>query len=244
MDEKPKQGRAITRVILVFGILFIPTLIFYLFIYTGVHHVRRLPFYGEKKIVDKEYRGKIIQDTVYHEVEKFSIPAVYGDTIDSAYTNGRIYVASFLEMEKFSKIPKQIIYSISEALEADSEVVAITFLMDYVPEQDTVQLPSSITDKMKGMDGRWMYAYGPSSEWMPFRDRNYFPETPGQKAYDVYNIVIIDREGRIRGYYDPTIAEDVKRLKEELRFLKKEYSLNYKTHRFYKYDDKPEQKRD
>jgi hypothetical protein len=53
-------------------------------------------------------------------------------------------------------------------------------------------------------------------------------------------MVLVDKEGRLRGFYNPLLAKDAKRLKEDIAHLNREYAYNFRTHRFYKFDDKLE----
>ena len=64
-DSKRKK---LFKIVVLVSLLILPTVLFYFFIYTGVHKVNRLPFYGPVTMVDKTVKGKTVKDTSYFEI--------------------------------------------------------------------------------------------------------------------------------------------------------------------------------
>jgi protein SCO1/2 len=228
--------KSVIKYSVVFGLLAVPSVLFYVFVYTGVHHVSRLKFYGPKKIVEKSYRGKMIKDTLYHEVGIYTAPAHNKKDFNSSTFDGQIYIAHFIDAKEIKNIPKEIVYAFSEALPEHPDIKALTHIIH--GENMDWSRPSSFTKKLAPVDSLWTYLFLNDSS--AFIRDFYFPEN---EKTDRYSIVLIDKEKRIRGYYNPILAADIKRLKQEISYLKREYELNFKTHRYFKYDDKIEQKR-
>jgi protein SCO1/2 len=242
MATKTKNSKTWVKFSAIFGLLALPTLIFYFFVFTGVHHVSRLPFYGPRRIVDTTYHGKTIKDTVFHEIPPFRLMKSDSSWLDSRRLDGYIYVANYLDFGQLDKIPDEVIYVAADVLDAFPEIYFVTHFENYHGQE--LPLPSSFTKKLEGKDTSWIYITGPQATMDSLRTYAYFAPDPDitiQK--DPYSLMLIDKEKRIRGYYNPILAKDSKRIKDEIAYLKREYELNYRTHRYYKYDDKIEQKR-
>lgn len=230
------------KVGLLVALLVLPTLIFYFFVYNGVHHVARLPFYGPRHMVQREYRGKMIMDTLYHEIRPFILLRPDSTPFDGRRLDGKIYVANFLDYSKLDTIPKEVVYVAAEVLDRFPEVYFVTHFEHY--QGQTLPQPSSFTKKLEGKDSSWVYLIGPQNWLDSLRQTGYFVEDPDLKwQKDPFSLVLVDKEKRIRGYYNPILAKDSKRIVEEIEYLKKEYKLDYRTHRYFEYDEKVEQKR-
>lgn len=238
--EQSGKKKAFKFIVLI-SLLVLPTVLFYFFIYTGVHKVSRLPFYGPVQIVDKEVKGKTVKDTLY-----FEIPSVSLLTPESKYFNPiqlerSIYIAHFLDFNKMDSIPKQIIFCASQILQQHPDVKFITYIENY--KQQTLPKPSTFTKLLEGKDSSWVYVIVPAQSVDSIKTNGYFINDPDlNNKPDPYSIVMVDKERRIRGYFNPTLAGDIKKANGELSYLKKEYLLNYRTHRYYEYDTKIEQR--
>jgi protein SCO1 len=224
------------------ALLILPTIIFYLFVYTGVHHVSRLPFYGPIQVVEKVERGRTIVDTVFHQLPDFIVTTSEGIAFDGSTLEGKIHIANFLNYQLVKKIPVQLVFAASEVTSTFPEVTMLTFVQNL--HEDTLPRPSTITQRLNGKDSIWLYMVGPDSTLQSLHSRAYFTNSEeNQPGIDPYSLVLVDRERRIRGYYNPTVAKEVKHLLEDIDHLRKEYSLYYKTHRHFKFDQKLEQRR-
>lgn len=235
-----KKSSSLIKFSVIIGLLVVPTLIFYFFVYTGVHHVTRLPFYGPRKMVEKKERGRIVNDTVYHEITAYTALSYDSSLFSISSTDGFIYIAHFLDFSVLDKIPKEIIFIISDVLVEHSDIQVITHINHY--QGQPLPKPSEITSKLGGKDSVWHYLLIDDSVSAVIQHL-YFTTGDGEIPQDPFSLVMVDKEKRIRGYYNPVMAADVKRLKQELSYLKREYELNFKTHRYFKYNEKIEQKR-
>jgi protein SCO1/2 len=236
--QGPKDSRKkkIFKIVVLVSLLILPTVLFYVFIYTGVHKVSRLPFYGPVKMTEAKVKGKTITDTVY-----FEIPSVNLTKTDSSFFNPlqlerRIYIAQFLDFAKMDSIPNQVIFCASEILKKKTDIYFITYLEHY--NNQPLPKPSTFTKSLEGKDTSWLYIVVPDNKLDSVKTGGYFIKDPDMKdAVDPYSMVLVDKERRIRGYYNPTLASDIKRAQGEIEYLKKEYFLNYRTHKYYEYED-------
>lgn len=242
MEEKNKSKRKWLKVSVLVGLLFMPALIFYVFVFLGDHKANRLPFYGPHKVVEKRFHGRMIKDTLYHEIPAFQLLKPDSTILDGKKLDGHIYVAHFLNFEVLDSIPKEVIFVAADVLTEHPDIYFLTQIEHYSGE--ILPIPSTFTKKLEGKDSSWIYTIGPQVQLDFLRTKGYFIEDPDLKQpKDPYSLVLIDKEKRIRGYYNPILAADVKSLKDEIAYLKKEYLLDYKTHRYFKYNEKIEQRK-
>ncbi len=243
MSDLPKKDstrKKIFKIVVLVSVLVLPTILFYFFIYTGVHKVSRLPFYGPIKLIDTTYHGKKVKDTLYFEIPSVGLLKNDSNIFNPLQLERRIYVAHFLDFSKLDSIPKQIIFAASEILTKHPDVYFVTYFEHY--KNQPLPLPSSFTKALAGRDTAWLYVLVPDNKLDSVKTNGYFVSDPDLKrAPDPYSLVLVDKERRIRGYYNPTASTDINRTKGEIEYLKKEYILNYRTHRYYEYEQKIEQ---
>lgn len=224
------------------SLLILPTVLFYFFIFTGVHKVSRLPFYGPVKMVDKTVKGKTIQDTLYFEIPSVKLLKTDSSTFNPVQLERRIYITHFLDFSKLDSLPKQIIFAASEVLTKHPDIYFVTYLEHY--KNQPLPKPSAFSKSFAGKDTSWLYIIVPDDKLDSIKKNGYFIADPDLKtAPDPYSLVLVDKERRVRGYYNPTIVTEIKRTNGEIEYLKKEYILNYRTHKYYEYDSKIEQRK-
>lgn len=239
---KDSAKKKIFKIVVLVSLLVLPTVLFYFFIFTGVHKVSRLPFYGPIKMVEAQVKGKTVKDTLYFEIPSVQLLKTDSTVFNPTQLERRIYMAHFLDFSKLDSIPNQIIFSASELLTKHPDIYFVTYLEHY--KNQPLPLPSSITKSFVGRDSAWLFIIVPDDKLDSIKSNGYFIADPDlNQAPDPYSMALIDKERRIRGYYNPTLASDINRAKGEVEYLKKEYILNYRTHKYYEYDNKIEQKK-
>lgn len=243
-QKKPDSSRKkIFKIIVMVSLLVLPTVLFYFFIYTGVHKVSRLPFYGPVKMTETKVKGKTVTDTLYFEIPSVNLIKTDSTLFNPLQLERNIYVAQFLDFSKMDSIPNQVIFCASEIFKKNEDVYFVTFIEHY--KGQAIPKPSSYTTALQGKDTSWIYVIVPDEKLDSIKTNGYFVKDPDMKdIVDPYSMVLVDKERRIRGYYNPTIASDIKRAQGEIEYLKKEYFLNYRTHKYYQYEyNQIEQKR-
>ncbi len=228
--------KKIFKITILVSLLVLPTVLFYVFIYTGVHKVSRLPFYGPITMTENKVKGKTVTDTVYFEIPSVDLMKTDSSKFNPLQLEKRMYIAHFLDFSKMDSIPNQVIFCASEMLKKHSDIYFVTFIEHY--KGQPISQPSSFTPNLAGKDTAWLYVIVPDDQLDSIKTNGYFVHDPDMKdAIDPYSLVLVDKERRIRGYYNPTLASDIKRAQGEIEYLKKEYFLNYRTHKYYEYED-------
>lgn len=233
------QGTPWKKILVLGGMLFLPALLFYFFLFNTVAHIHRLPFYGPHGYGEIREPGKRPRtDTLYYELPSWELQSLNGQAIGSANLSGNLYVAHYLPAV-VKDIPDEVVYMALEVLKNDS---LVRFVSLGEAQAGTWRKPVEFSPQFAGLESRWWYATDRDSSFGSSQVHAYLFPSRGlpNPIPDPMCLVLVDKEGRIRGYYSPLLAKDAKRLKEDIAHLNREYAYNFRTHRFYKFDDKLE----
>lgn len=208
------------RVIAILAVLILPSL-FYLWIIRGKNNYNTLEILGPKIL---QSNG----DTLYHTIPEFDFINQYGEHITSNNVAGKIYVADFFftTCQTICKDMSDQMFRLQEEYKNDPEVVLLSHSVD--PENDTVEVLLNYAEKYKATRGKWHFLTGSRESIYTVCQKGYFmvaeEAKTGPDAFIHSNqFTLVDKEGRIRGFYDGTDVYDVKKLIEDIRVLKYEY---------------------
>lgn len=239
MSQSPSKKTK--KALLLFVLFILPAAIFYFLIYAGVHKVNRLHFYGPKTITYKTVRGAQVADTTYHEIPAFSLRDVSRtDSVPFPSKNleGKLYLAHFLDRAYLKDIPKEITYAASELLPEFPEVRWVTIWEHADSATITYTKPADRTRKLEKAGHQWVELTGNDSLVQYLRTEGFFkPDPASAEKFDPSSVVLVDKEGRIRSYFNPVMQAEISNIKKEIILLYKEYELAYKTHRFIEFED-------
>jgi len=235
------RGRRIPwkKVLVLGGMLFLPALLFYFFLFNTTAHIHRLPFYGPHGYGEIREPGKRPRiDTLFYELPAWELQKVEGGYMGSSDLAGRIFVAHYLP-NPVKDIPDEVVYMALDVLKSDS---LVRFVSMGEEQAAAWRRPTAFSPQFSGLESRWWYAQNRDTGWGSAQVHAYlFPEKGlPNPVPDPMCLVLVDKEARIRGYYSPLLAKDAKRLKEDIAHLNREYAYHFRTHRFYKFDDKLE----
>jgi protein SCO1/2 len=153
------------------------------------------------------------------QIPDFRLTDQAGQPFDRATLNGRIWVADFIfttctgPCPRMSSLMRQV-----QSLSPDARLVSFT--VD--PDRDTPPVLATYAQRFHAEPGRWFFLTG---------DRPAL-DTLARNAFKLGNVdgtlnhstrlVLVDRQGRIRGYYGTSddspvtaVARDIKRLLRE-----------------------------
>ena len=195
-------------------------LIFWLLLIRGHNNFKKLPLIGPFDI-------SVNGDTVYHTIPHFEFTNQEGKIISDKNTEGNIYVANFFFSTCKTVCPKmnEQVYRIQEAFKDIKDIHFLSFTVD--PENDTVETLAEYAKTMKADNSKWWFLTGAKdSIYTLAREGFLVPASMGQGAHDFFHsqdLILIDKEKRMRGIYDGTEQADVDTLIDEIKVLMKEY---------------------
>ena len=211
-----------------FGIfLFVLSAIIIAIIYNILKPEERLPVY-QPNMVSNELVDSTIQEVrKYHTIADFKLLNQNGDTITQDYYDGKIYVADFFftTCQTICPIMTDHMLKIQKKLKNDPNVLLLSHTV--IPQADSVpQLKKYAIEK--GIDDqKWNLVTGDKKQIYELARKSYLAAKSEGDAgpFDMIhteNFVLVDKEKRIRGFYDGTNPKAIEDLLHDIEILKKE----------------------
>ena len=164
-----------------------------------------------------------------HTISDFELINQNGKTITNTTYKNKIYIADFF-FTRCQTICISMDYNMSELQEYYKDDNDIMFLSHSVtPTIDSVSVLKEYAIKKGVIDGKWNVTTGSKSHIYDLARKNYFAvldEGSGDENDFIHTeqFVLIDKERRIRGFYDGTEKEDMNKIKKDIIILKSEYN--------------------
>ncbi len=164
----------------------------------------------------------------FHKISDFKFKNQLGNYITNADLNGYIYVANFF----FTTCPSICIkltnnmLTLQEIYDENDEVKLISHTV--FPSYDTVEVLKEYGD-LRGINPkRWHLVTGKKEKIYKLAREAYFAdeiytETNDENGFiHTENMILVDKNGHIRGVYKGTLPEEIKRIQRHIEILKKE----------------------
>jgi protein SCO1/2 len=164
-----------------------------------------------------------------HTIADFELTNQNGEKITNKNYKDKIYVADFF-FTRCQTICIAMAYNMSELQNLYKKDTEIMFLSHSVtPEIDSVTVLKEYADRKGVIDGKWNITTGAKTHIYELARKSYFAvldEGNGDENDFIHTeqFVLVDKEKRIRGYYDGTEKEDMEKLKKDILLLKEEYA--------------------
>ena len=164
----------------------------------------------------------------YHKIADFNLTNQNGETVTQDTYKDKIYVADFFFTTCVTICPIMTghMLKIQDRLKDDPEVLLLSHSV--IPVADSVpQLKKYALEKGVN-DAKWNLVTGDKKQIYDLARKSYLAtKTDGDGGpYDMIhteNFILVDKEKRIRGFYDGTNAEAIDELLDDIKILKAEY---------------------
>ncbi len=164
----------------------------------------------------------------YHKIADFELFNQNGDTITQADYKDKIYIADFFftTCPTICPIMTGNMLKIQEQLKNDPEILLLSHTVipvaDSVPQLKKYALEKGVNDE------KWNLVTGDKKQIYELARKSYLAtKSDGDGGpYDMIhteNFILVDKEKRIRGFYDGTNSEAIEELMEDIKTLKAEY---------------------
>lgn len=188
----------------------------------------KLPILGWRDIRKVEKEGAVSWDTIYHSIPDFrfinqdSLPVTAGTFRD------KIYVADFffVSCPTICPVMKTQMLRVYRKFKGNGDVMFISHTID--PQHDSVPVLNEFASRL-GVDSRkWHFVTGDKDEIYELGEKSYLvtaqedSEEPGGYIHSGA-FILVDKEKRVRGYYDGTDEESVNKLINDILVLLREY---------------------
>jgi protein SCO1 len=176
-------------------------------------------------LVDSSDRKTMVD----HTISNFKLINQNGDTVTNKITEDKIYVADFFFTTCQSICPKMSssMAILQKKYSADNSIILLSHSV--TPEMDSVPILVEYAKKFNVDSKKWQLLTGDKKEIYKLARKSYFvvlDEGDGgvQDFIHTENFVLIDKEKRIRGFYDGTSSIEIERLIGDIDILKNEYA--------------------
>jgi len=190
--------------------------------------VKSLPIYSPS-MISKELVAEEIQFVKkYHKIKDFSLLNQNGHKITQEDYNNKIYVADFFftTCPTICPIMTENMGYLQNKLIDNPEILLVSFSV--TPEIDSVQQLKKYAIEKNVIDSKWNLLTGDKKEIYDLARKSYLVaknDGDGGK-YDMIhteNFVLVDKEKRIRGFYDGTNQLEMDKLLNDIRILENSY---------------------
>jgi protein SCO1/2 len=197
--------------------------------YNALKPEERLPIYQPNMVTATLVDSSMQYVRKYHSIADFKLVNQNGDTITQNTYADKIYVADFFFTTCPSICPVMTanLAEVQDEFKDDNEVLLLSHSV--TPEIDSVAQLKKYAVEKGVIDQKWNLVTGDKKQIYELARKSYMAvmDDGDGGAYDMIhteNFMLIDKERRIRGYYDGTNKEEVEKLIRDIEILKSTYS--------------------
>lgn len=187
---------------------------------------RALPILGEREAVERNDNGKVITDTVYHQIPEFSFINQDSQQVTEQTFEGKIYVADFF----FTSCPticpkmKSQLLRVHEQYKDNPKVAILSHSID--PVHDKVPVLKDYAERLGVANSNWHFVTGQKDSI--YNIAKSYMVTAMEDEQEAGGFVhsgaflLVDENRRVRGIYDGTDATAVDKLLQDIPVLLQE----------------------
>lgn len=209
------------------ALFLVSAVIIYLF-YNALQPQKLLPIY-QPSMVNFELVDSTMQHIKkYHTIADFELTNQNGEKVTQNDYEGKIYIADFFftTCPTICPIMTKNMAAIQAKIIGDDEVLLLSHSV--TPEIDSVPQLKKYALKEGVLDNKWNLVTGDKKQIYELARRSYLAvKTDGDGGpFDMIhteNFILVDKDRRIRGFYDGTDPEEIEKLMGDLEILKRSY---------------------
>ena len=209
-------------------VLSVVSAIILILFYNALLPVKKLPVYQPAMVNFELVDSTIQHQKKFHRIADFSLTNQNGKTITQKNFGGKIYVADFF----FTTCPTiciamtENLLKVQEKIKNNPNVMLLSHSV--TPEIDSIAQLKKYALEKGVIDQKWHLVTGEKKVIYELARKSYLAvkEDGDGGDFDMIhteNFILIDPQRRVRGFYDGTDLEEIKRLLEELEILIQEY---------------------
>jgi len=190
-----------------------------------------LPIINPVDLNEEMVDPELLRVGMGHTVGDFSFVNQNGDTISSEDVKGKVHITEyfFTTCKSICPVMNKQMQRVHKAFKKNDEVKILSFTVD--PDTDTVAQMKWYADSHGASSKQWHFLTGNKEELYSLARKSYFLLKPaeaqnlgdaGSDFIHTNNFVLVDRQSRIRGYYDGTSSSSVDSLILDIGRLLKE----------------------
>ncbi len=208
-------------------LLALSIVIIYLF-YNALQPKKTLAIYQPSMVSQELVDSTLHYKKKYHTIGDFALTNQNGKKITQDDYKGKIYVADFFftTCPTICPIMTKNMAQIQDVIMDEKDVLLLSHSV--TPDIDSVPQLKKYALEKGVVDAKWNLVTGDKKQIYQLARKSYLAvKTDGDGGpYDMIhteNFILVDKERRIRGFYDGTNSEEIQKLLEDLQILKKSY---------------------
>jgi protein SCO1/2 len=223
MSKEQNKG-GITKIIVLVGVILIGAIIAMPIIKKDPKLRVYSPADVNPQLVDESLQGK----KGAHSITEFNLINQAGEKVSKENFEGKIKIVDFFFTTCTNICPKMTFQMerVNEKFKGEKDLVILSHSV--TPKEDTPEVLAKYGAEHGAELPKWQLLTGDLHHINNLARKSYFA---AKKDWDgdfgefihTENFVLVDKDWRIRGYYDGTNTKDVDRLMKEYLILKKEY---------------------
>jgi len=197
-------------------------------VYPILSKQNRLQVFQPSDINPKLVDGDMQHTAKAHRIADFKLVDQLGDTVTNADFENTIYVADFFFTTCPSICPKMTanMSNLAKTYVADSDIMFLSHSV--TPVKDSVSVLAAYGLKNGANPEKWKLTTGNKKHIYELARRSYFAvTTEGDGGVDDFihteNFILVDKERKIRGFYDGTSKDEMQQLMDDIEILRYEY---------------------
>jgi protein SCO1/2 len=196
--------------------------------YNALQPKKLLPVY-QPAMVNFELVDSTLQHVKkYHTIADFTLTNQNGKSITQVDYHNKIYIADFFftTCPTICPIMTKNMAGLQDKIMNDSDVLLLSHSV--TPDIDSVPQLKKYALEKGVKDNKWNLVTGDKEQIYELARKSYLAvKTSGDGGpYDMIhteNFILVDKERRIRGFYDGTKSEEMDKLLSDLKILKSSY---------------------
>jgi protein SCO1/2 len=196
--------------------------------YRALQPQKRLAIYQPSMVNPDLVDSTLFYVKKYHSIADFELINQNGDTVTHEQYAQKIYIADFFftTCPTICPVMTANMVDIQKIIQDDDEVMLLSHSV--TPEIDSVPQLKKYALEKGVIDAKWNLVTGSKKQIYELARKSYLAVlTDGDGGpYDMIhteNFILVDKERRIRGFYDGTSSEEIAKLLEDLKVLKSSY---------------------
>lgn len=153
---------------------------------------------------------------IYGQVGQFRLIDARGQPFDSARLNNKVWVTAFFftSCSGICPIMTKNLKFLQDMYQAYPDVAFVSISVN--PEQDTPQELSAYAQKYAADTDRWHFLTGSREDITKVAVQGFKVGSVDEPIFHSASFILVDRQGNIRGYYDGTNKDEVRKLSDDL----------------------------
>jgi protein SCO1/2 len=188
--------------------------------------LRYLAYFGPK-------HASNIKDTTYHTIPPFYFINQFNQKVTEQTIKGKIYVTDFFftTCKSICPVMSNSLEKVYQQFKSRDDFLILSHTVD--PETDSVKQLMEYARLHNVTDNKWLFLTGDKKHLYETARLGYLLNAEkGDGGADDFihtqNFALVDKERRIRGFYDGTDSVEITRLIKEIKLLFEEYAYTEK----------------